>query len=733
MAHISSREQIRSLGTKSVELPEKTNESSTKMKHESLLASQRKIWKSPLSWKITLVVFATILTIQIFMFALTIQQRETEILHNIQNTAQAAVLQSIRLDGAPVDAFTSPITEAEWQQLSQTTPIIGISIYSQDLYLLAQYGDPSLIQLMEASDVTQTYWSADGSFYEFVLRPLELSSQPYNIVMRVASDTILEKKINYARQSLTALLFTAIFVTFVLMIALGRWLLEPILLLRNNLIAAKNNMENPELIEPTYNDKDEITETILAAHSLIEENSKNLRKMKHQAAQQMHNLAYYDQLTALPNRANFVGQLSEFARNEESENGETKSAAIIAIDLDQFKDINDSMGHKVGDAILRSVGKRLKSALPENACVARTGEDEFAVMMPLSTDLMTASDVGDKVLSVIRSEPFKAWNESFQIRASVGVATYPSDDNDPDMVLKKADIALNRAKEDGRDTIKEYSSDFDKVVQQRFQMLRDLRDALEHDELELFFQPQFDLQKGHVIGAEALLRWFKKDNSKEGGSFISPGIFIPVAEQSGLIVPIGEWVLQKACEQAAQWIKETGQEIRIAVNVSGAQFQQSDMVAHTKRILIETGLPPHLLELEVTESAFMEDIEHTIGTLQKLHALGVELAIDDFGTGYSSLAYLRQFPIDRLKIDQSFIRNALNDANDASIAKTIIALGRALNLKVIAEGVETKDHEEFLLNEGCDEVQGFRYSKPVPYQNFISFISSYNGKLSSFD
>jgi diguanylate cyclase (GGDEF)-like protein len=730
MAYLSSHERI-SLGTNHVELPQKN---SAKMTHESLLGSQRKIWKSPLSWKITMVVFATILTIQIFMFALTVNQREHEILQNIQSTAQAAVVQTISLDGeVPGTDLVSPITEDEWLQLSQTTPITGLSIYNQDFDLLASYGDPCVIKLTQPGDVAQTHWGEDGSFYEFILRPFELGSQPYNIVMRVASENIRHEKINYARQSLTALFSTTLFVTFVLMIALGRWLLEPILLLRHNLIAARNNMENPELLEPVYKDRDEITETIQAAHSLIEQNSNNLKKMKHQAAQQMHNLAYYDQLTALPNRANFVGQLSEFARADDGQLQSSKRAAIVAIDLDQFKDINDSMGHKVGDAILRAVGKRLKSALPENAVVARTGEDEYAVMMPLTSDVMTAIDVGEKVLSVIRTEPFKAWNESFQIRASVGVTTYPDDDNDPDMVLKKADIALNRAKEDGRDTIKEYTSDFDKVVQQRFQMLRDLRDALEHDELELHFQPQFDLRNGKIIGAEALLRWFKKDNSKEGGSFISPGIFVPIAEQSGLIVPIGDWVLKKACEQAARWIKETGQDIRIAVNVSGAQFQQSDLVAQTKKTLIETGLPAHLLELEVTESAFMEDIEHTIETLQRLHALGVELAIDDFGTGYSSLAYLRQFPIDRLKIDQSFIRNALNDANDASIAKTIIALGRALNLKVIAEGVETKDHEAFLLDEGCDEVQGFRYSKPVRYSDFVAFATGYNGKLDSFD
>jgi EAL domain-containing protein (putative c-di-GMP-specific phosphodiesterase class I) len=374
----------------------------------------------------------------------------------------------------------------------------------------------------------------------------------------------------------------------------------------------------------------------------------------------------------------------------------------------------------------------LRAALPESAVVARSGEDEFAITMPLSAEVNSARELADKVANVIRAEPFKVFNESFQVRASIGVSTFPDDAIDPDQVLKNADIALNRAKEEGRDTVKEYSEDFDRAVQARFQMLRDLRDAMEAKELQLYFQPQFDLANGKIIGAEALLRWFKKDASKNGGQFISPAEFVPIAEQSGLIVPIGEWVLRHSCEVAAAWAK-AGHDIRVAVNVSGAQFYQSDLVNYVSQCLRETGLKPSSLELEVTESVFMDDIQHTIETLQQLHALGVELAIDDFGTGYSSLSYLRQFPIDRLKIDQSFIRNALNNHDDAAIARTIVRLGHSLNLKVIAEGVETKEHEAFLMEEKCDEVQGFRYSRPIPLADFNKFVDAYKGDLKAFD
>jgi predicted signal transduction protein with EAL and GGDEF domain len=389
------------------------------------------------------------------------------------------------------------------------------------------------------------------------------------------------------------------------------------------------------------------------------------------------------------------------------------------------------MGHNIGDAILRAVGKRLRAAMPEAAVVARSGEDEFAITMVLDGD-GTAGQLGERIAGVIRAEPFKVFNENFQVRASIGTSTYPDDGSDPDQVLKNADIALNRAKEEGRDTVKEYSEDFDRAVQQRFQMLRDLRDALEHNQLTLYYQPQLDLRSGRIIGAEALLRWWKPDQSKQGGHFISPADFVPIAEQSGLIVPIGEMVLRVACETAVKW-NAAGHDFRIAVNVSGAQFYQSDLVAYVSRVLGETGLNPHKLELEVTESVFMEDVSHAITTLQNLHALGVELAIDDFGTGYSSLSYLRQFPIDRLKIDQSFIRNALNNPDDAAIARTIVALGHSLNLKVIAEGVETREHETFLLDQDCDEVQGFRYSRPIPVAEFDKFVAGYNGSLDSFD
>lgn len=696
-----------------------------------LSAATNKIWKSRISWRITFAVFLTIMTVQAGLLALTLKSHENERLFALQESIRTSIVPL--LDYKVTNMLAPPFSAEQEQRLISSTSIRGLSIYALDFSLIRMGGEPLTLILHQENDLNKTSLSADGRSYEFVFRPTDLNGRSYYIAVRADSTRVLADVQYYVRQNILIMLLMSGFVTTVLMIALGKWLLEPILFLRDNLKAAALNPDAPNILRSPYDTRDEIGGAISLAQDLIKQNAKNMRQVKSAAQSQIHKLAYYDNLTGLPNRLLFLQKLSDSVRVVNNAEGENKPVrlAIIAVDLDHFKDVNDSMGHNVGDAILAAVGKRLRAALPDSATVARTGEDEFAITLPLIEGGNTSREIGEKVQAIIRSQPFRVFNENFQIRSSIGVATFPDDALDPDQVLKNADIALNRAKEDGRDCIREYLEDFDKAVQARFQMLRDLRDALEKDQLSLNFQPQLDLKTGRVIGAEALLRWFKPDQSKEGGKFISPVEFIPVAEQSGLIVPIGEWVMRKACQTAKTW-HDAGYPIRIAVNVSGVQFQQSDLVGFTRSVLEETKVDPHLLELEVTESAFMDDIQHTILTLKELHSLGVELAIDDFGTGYSSLSYLRQFPIDRLKIDQSFIRNALNNPDDMAIAKTIIGLGRSLNLKVIAEGVETKGHEDFLLMEGCDEVQGYRYSRPIPIDKFNDFVKTYPGNLDFF-
>ena len=693
-----------------------------------LSTSSSQIWRSKLSWRITLAAFLTILTVQAGILNFTMTEFEKNRLIELREIGRSAI--APLLDSSIAGNFSAPITAESANRLISTTSINGFAIYSSDMNLLETFGEPLALMVLNNDNLANTFRATDGSSYEVIFRSTELRV-PYIVVARMDSSHIQGEVLAYVKQTIMIMLLMSAFVTSVLMLALGHWLLEPILFLRENLIEASKNPEKPDIVESPFDKKDEIGGAIALAQDLILQNADNIQRMKSSAEDKIHKLAYYDTLTNLPNRIMFIQTLADSLR--QNDDGETQRYAIVAIDLDHFKDINDSMGHNVGDAILRAVGKRLRASLPESAMVSRTGEDEFAVTMPLGSHLLSSRDLAEKVMGVLRSEPFKVFNEEFQVRASIGVATFPDDGLDPDVVMKNADIALNRAKEDGRDGIKEYSEDFDRAVQERFQMLRDLRDAMENKELSLHYQPQLNLKTGEVIGAEALIRWFKPDNSKQGFRFISPAEFIPVAEQSGLIVPIGEWVLEQACTDAMIWKEKYGRDIRVAVNVSAMQFSNSDMVASTERVLRETGLDPSRLELEVTESVFMDDIEHTIQTLNNLHSLGVELAIDDFGTGYSSLSYLRQFPIDRLKIDQSFIRNALKNADDAAIARTIVNLGHSLNLYVIAEGVETIEHEKFLQEHNCDEVQGYRYCRPVKHDDFVEFITDYNGDLEYFN
>lgn len=686
------------------------------------------IWRSRISWRIALSVFLTILIVQGGILFFTFKQQEMMFLSETRELGRSVLAPSLE---SVTDLLDSPMTQAKADQIVTTTLVRGMTIYSPDFQLLGAYGEPVTLS-MNGHTPPQNLRSVDGGAYEVIYKPNDLGRR-YTIIARLDTRDIGPALLDYINQTVAIMLLMSAFVTVVLMISLSRWLLEPILFMRDNLVSAADNPENPDIKDSPFDAQDEIGGTIELTQTLILQNAENIRQIKSAAEDKIHKLAYYDTLTGLPNRSFFLQKLADTARRAtDEEEGSSKRFAVIAMDLDHFKDINDSMGHNIGDAILRGIGKRLRAALPESAIIARIDADEFAVTMPLSTDINNARDVADKIAKVIRSEPFKVFNETFQVRASIGVSTFPDDATDPDQVLKNADVALNRAKEDGRDTIKEYSQEFDDAVKLRFKLLQDLRDALEAKELMVYYQPQFDLTNGKIIGAEALLRWFRRDDSKEGGKFISPAEFVPIAEQSGLIVPIGEWVMRYSCQVAADWQK-AGMDIRVAVNVSGAQFYQSDLVNFVSKCLKETGLKPHNLELEVTESVFMDDITHTIETLQHLHALGVELAIDDFGTGYSSLSYLRQFPIDRLKIDQSFIRNALNNNDDAAIARTIVRLGHSLNLKVIAEGVETKEHENFLREEKCDEVQGFRYSRPIPLDELNKFIAGYKGDLSVFN
>lgn len=526
----------------------------------------------------------------------------------------------------------------------------------------------------------------------------------------------------YTLDTFKIILGVTLILTLILMVVFSKWLIEPLMFLRDVLRRTADDPDSFVHMTVLKSNSSEINEVFDCVHHLINENATNLKKLKAQAKSTIHQLAYYDALTGLPNRTMYVQAVGR--KIEKIKHTDRNRMIIAVLDIDHFKDINDTAGHHVGDLLLAAVGKRLREKMPSDAFVARSGEDEFAIAFVVGDEDDAAENVGKKIVEAF-IEPFTVLDEIFQIRGSLGIARYPQDGNEASKLLKSADIALNRAKEDGRDTVRHYTEDFDKAVKQRFLMIRDLRNAMALNQFELYYQPQFDMKTGKIIGAEALLRWLRPDENGGEARHVPPVEFIPAAEQSGLIVPIGEWVLQQAVEQCKKWHDAGYKDMRVAVNISAVQFAQENLTDTVAGILARSDIDPKFIELEVTETVFMDDISQTIDTLKKLHNLGLELAIDDFGTGYSSLNYLRRFPIDRLKIDQSFIRNAHKNIDDAAIARTVIALGHALGLKVLAEGVETKEHEEFLKSENCDEVQGYLYARPMPVKEMDKFLQKH--------
>lgn len=383
------------------------------------------------------------------------------------------------------------------------------------------------------------------------------------------------------------------------------------------------------------------------------------------------------------------------------------------LDLDRFKAINDTLGHSIGDLLLQSVAERLKACIRSSDTVARLGGDEFVVVLPdLREGAHAAATVAQKILKSI-SNPFVIRDTELHTTASIGISLSPDDGIANEDLIANADVAMYRAKESGRNNFHFFAPEMNDSAYERLAMENNLRRALERQEFVLYYQPQVNSETGRIIGAEALVRW-----RRQGMGLVPPGMFIPIAEESGLIVAIGEWVLQEACRQNNAWQQEGFSPIPVAVNLSAVQFRQKNLTDLVANALQETGLDPRWLELEITESGIMQNAEAAVNTLHSLKQMGLKLSIDDFGTGYSSLSYLKRFPLDKLKIDQSFVRDITTNPDDAAIVTAIIGMAKSLKLRVIAEGVETKGHLDFLTSNGCVEIQGYYFGKPVPADEF---------------
>jgi diguanylate cyclase (GGDEF)-like protein len=421
-----------------------------------------------------------------------------------------------------------------------------------------------------------------------------------------------------------------------------------------------------------------------------------------QAAQeQISHMARHDALTNLPNRTLFREQLEKALRLVRR----SDQVAVLCLDLDHFKDINDSLGHPVGDVLLKEVARRLRECITENDTVARLGGDEFAIVQVCrdcepSAVAMLASQVVEKV-----SAPYEIAGHQLVIGVSIGISLAPEDGKNPDELLKKADLALYRAKEDGRGTYRFFETGMDARAQARRILELDLRTALQRGEFEVYYQPIRDVAKDVVVAFEALVRW---NHSLRG--MISPVNFIPLAEETGLIVPLGEWVLRQACMDAAGWSQDVG----VAVNLSPVQFKNPSLVSTVKEALKASGLPARRLELEITESVLLQNSEATLAVLHELRGFGVRISLDDFGTGYSSLSYLRSFPFDKIKIDRSFVSELATRDDSMAIVRAVTGLGKSLGIVTTAEGVETDAQFELLRREGCTQAQGYLFSRPRP-------------------
>ncbi len=437
--------------------------------------------------------------------------------------------------------------------------------------------------------------------------------------------------------------------------------------------------------------------------------------MRKSAEAQINFLAHHDQLTSLPNRVlvrdRFEQEVAHAVRNH-------SRVALIFIDLDHFKNINDTLGHVIGDALLKVVAARLRECVRESDTISRQGGDEFLIILSdiHETDAITL--FATKILERL-ALPFQIDNHELSTSASIGTAVYPEDGEDFDTLLKKADTAMYHAKEAGRNSCHFFDLQMNAHADEHLKMRNSLRLALEREEFVLHYQPQIDLASGALIGAEALIRW----NHPELG-LVVPQKFISLAEDSGLIVPIGEWVLREACRQAVIWQKTELADFVMAVNLSAVQFKRSNLEQTIIAALTESGLEPPCLELELTESILIRDTENVLRTVQRLKLLGVKLSIDDFGTGYSSLAYLSRFAVDKVKIDQSFIRGLSTNSGDTAIVRAVIQMARSMGLKTIAEGVEEESILTYLRAHHCDEAQGFYIGKPMPADEFARYMNS---------
>lgn len=577
--------------------------------------------------------------------------------------------------------------------------------------VFAEYGSP------ERKDVDREAGGRGGSaFWEW--QKGEEVTQTITVEGREVGTVVIESNMKGLREKLDVffivgglVMLMAVLIAYLVSARLQGLISEPIMRLVQTM--KRVSLEKNFHLRTEKSSNDEVGTLIEGFNEMLEEiaGRDELLRQRHDHLQQ---LAHFDNLTRLPNRVLFYDRLTQAllqaARLEQN-------VAILFVDLDHFKDINDTLGHRIGDLLLMEVAKRLQEIVRACDTVARMGGDEFTLCLQNMEDPDNATLVAQKIVTNL-ARPYLIEGEEIFVTASVGITLFPADGLSVDELLKNADTAMYHVKDNGKNMFQFYSQEMNARACKRLTLQNSLRHALERNEFRLYYQPKIDIASRKLTGMEALLRWAHPEKG-----LIGPDNFIPLAEETGLIVPIGEWVLQSACLQINSWEAQGYPPLRIAVNISPVQFKREDFAESIHRILEETGVNPHFLELELTEGALMQEVESSVEILNRFREIGIHISIDDFGTGYSSLSYLKRFPIDKLKIDRSFIFNLTENRDDNAIVTAIIAMAHSLDLKIIAEGVETEDQLAFLIKQGCQEMQGYLYSRPLPPEEIVGLMS----------
>jgi len=600
----------------------------------------------------------------------------------------------------------------------------GAAVFDNTGRILAVRDENDSEFYISESDYKKTRHVEWGGERLFVSAPIQSEDGEYSgaIYLKISTEEFYDKIRDFSLMSLAIALILVLLV-YLIALRLQKMISGPLVDLEG--ISREVSGSNNYAIRVPYYGEDEIGSLARSFNQMLETIEVNQKerdtanealqlnkKRLERAVKDLQYLANYDSLTQLPNRALCMDRIKYALKRASRTNS---MVALLFLDLDHFKDVNDSLGHAVGDQLLKATSQRLLERIRSEDTLARLGGDEFVIIL---NELHETEDVITIVEKIVSSfeEPFQLSNYEVNTTVSVGVCMFPQDGVDVDSLMKAADAAMYKAKEVGRNTYEFYEAELNQMAIRRHQLANELRQAIKNEELSLVFQPQLNIRENAVIGAEVLLRWHHPILGH-----ISPAEFIPIAENTGLIKEIGNWVLDNACKKIAE-CRDQGVEIRLAVNLSALQFRQANLPESIATTLQKHRIPPRLLELEITESMLMRDVSQAIDILERLKEMQIRIAIDDFGTGYSSLSYLRRFPLDALKIDRSFIDELVVDADDTAITLAIISMAKSLRLEVIAEGVETEQQQDFLAQNNCDDIQGYYFSRPLVYEDFTAFL-----------